>query len=71
VDASKTSWPPAVLGRMAMGKVGRLEAVGKSSRHEFVVWTRWAQCQGAFVVKKSPGPFCKPVVEETVNNLLC
>ena len=54
-----------------MGKVGRLEAVGKSSRHEFVVWTRWAQCQGAFVVKKSPGPFCKPAVEETVNNLLC
>jgi hypothetical protein len=38
-----------------MGKVGRLEAVGKSSRHEFVVWTRWAQCQGAFVLEKSPG----------------
>jgi hypothetical protein len=38
-----------------MGKVGRLEAVGKSSWHEFVVWTRWAQCQGAFVVEKSPG----------------
>jgi hypothetical protein len=46
VDATKTNRPEADLGRMVMGKVGRLEVMGKSSGYEFVVWKRRAQCQG-------------------------
>ena len=51
MDASETYGPPAFLGRMAVGKVGGLEALGQSSGHELVVRTRWAQYQGAQILR--------------------